>query len=238
VYGNVSGSFEPPSFSETGALAAPNRAQKARTAELGSRGSFRAMRWDVALYSARVRDEFLSLNDAVGNPLGTINAPRTTHAGIEFSGELDLLGHDLRSATIAEPRLMLRTAYTYGRFRFDDHPVYRNNMLGGFPPHVVRGELMWENPRGWYLGSNFEWVPQRAAVDFANTLFADSYSIFGFRIGRRTARGYSWFAEIRNAFNRHHAATTGVVADARRLDARQFLPGETRAFYAGLERKW
>ena len=58
------------------------------------------------------------------------------------------------------------------------------------------------------------------------------------RVGRRTTRGFSWFAEVRNIADRHYAATTGVIADARGLDARQFLPGEVRAFYAGIERRW
>jgi iron complex outermembrane receptor protein len=238
VFGNVSGSFEPPSFSETGALAAPNRAQRARTVELGTRGARGPVRWDATVYAARLKDEFLSLNDANGNPLGTINAPRTTHAGVEVFGELDLLGVNRTSPVPASHRLLLRAAWTYGRFRFDDHPVYRNNTLAGFPPHVVRAELAWEHPSGWHAGPTLEWVPRRAPVDFANTLFADPYSLFGFRVGRRIDRGLCWFAELRNAFERHHTATTGVIADARGLDARQFLPGETRAFYTGIEHTW
>lgn len=238
LYGNVSGSYEPPSFSETGALAAPNRAQRARTVELGTRGALGAIRWDASIYSAKLRDEFLSLNDGNGVALGTINAPRTQHSGLELSAEADLLGRELTGASAPACRLMLRGAWTYGKFTFDDHPVYRNNTLAGFPPHTVRGELSWENATSWYAGPNFEWVPRRAPVDFANTLFADPYAIYGFRVGQRATRGFSWFAEIRNAFDRHYSATTGVVADARGLDARQFLPGEQRAFYAGIEHKW
>ena len=81
-------------------------------------------------------------------------------------------------------------------------------------------------------------MPRRAAVDFANTLFADAYATAGFRLGRQVATGWSWFAEVRNLFDRHYAATTGVIADARGLDTRQFLPGEPRSLYAGLERRW
>ncbi len=238
VYGNASGSYEPPSFSETGALAAPNRAQKARTVELGTRGGFGAVRWDASIYTAKLRDEFLSLNDGNGVALGTINAPRTKHSGIELSAEADLLGRELGNTNAPANRLVLRGAWTYGKFTFDGHPVYRNNTLGGFPPHTVRGELSWENAHGWYAGPNFEWVPERAPVDFANTLFADPYAIYGFRVGRRTARGFSWFAEIRNVSDKHYIATTGVMADARGIDQRQFLPGEIRAFYAGIEHKW
>lgn len=238
LYANVSDSYEPPSFSETGALTAPNRAQKARTVEVGSRGALGPVRWDASLYSAKLRDEFLSLNDANGTPLGTINAPRTTHAGVELSFESDLLGRSWSAATPPAHRLVLRSAWTYGRFTFDDHPVYRDNTLAGFPPHTIRGELKWESARGWYAGPSFEWVPQRAPIDFANSFFADLYAIYGFRLGHRPERGAAWFAEVRNLADKHYAATTGVIADARGLDARQFLPGETRAFYAGIEYRW
>ena len=239
LYGNISGSYEPPSFSETGALAAPNHAQQARTWEFGTRGRRGALQWEASVYAARLRDEFLSLNDPSGSPLGTINAPRTRHAGIELSGELDVLALFRRTTPAADHhRLLFRGAWTYGRFEFDAHPLYGRNTLAGFPPHTIRGELSWETASGWYMGPQLEWVPRRAPVDFANTLFADPYAIFGFRLGQRRARGFSWFAEIRNVFDKHHTATTGVVPDARGLDARQFLPGETRAFYGGIEHKW
>lgn len=238
LYANASDSYEPPSFSETGALAAPNRAQKARTVEIGSRGTLGAVRWDASLYSAKLRDEFLSLNDATGTPLGTINAPRTKHSGVELSFEADLLGRAWGTATAPAHRLVLRSAWTYGRFTFDDHPVYRDNTLAGFPPHTIRGELTWESASGWYAGPMFEWVPRRAPIDFANSFFADPYAIYGLRVGRRPARGVAWFAEVRNLGDKHHTATTGVIADARGLDARQFQPGETRAFYAGVEYRW
>ncbi|HYP16464.1 MAG TPA: TonB-dependent receptor, partial [Opitutus sp.] len=239
LYANVSRSFEPPSFSETGALAAPNRAQTATTVELGTRGGRGSARWDLSLYQAQLRDEFLSLNDPAGTPLGTINADRTVHRGVEFSAEFDLLNPAaIAPIDPAAPRLMLRGAWLWSRFRFDDDRTYRHNTLAGFPPHVVRAELTWETARGWYAGPHCEWVPQRAPVDHANTLFADPYALCSFRLGRRTARGLSFFAEIRNASDRSYAATTGVIADARGQDQRQFLPGDGRSFYTGAEYRW
>jgi iron complex outermembrane receptor protein len=238
VYANFSGSFEPPSFSEVGAIAAPNRSQTATFWEIGTRGTRGWARWDATIYGARLKDEFLTLNNELGVSLGTINAAHTTHDGVEFSGEADLLGHDWIAANPPSQRLVLRAAWTYGRFRFDDDPVYRNNTLAGFPPHLIRGELSWENSRGWYAGPSFEWVPERAPVDQANTLFADAYTIAGLRIGRRIPQGISWFAEVRNIFDRHYAATTGVIADAKGVDSRQFLPGDGRGFFGGIEYRW
>jgi iron complex outermembrane receptor protein len=71
----------------------------------------------------------------------------------------------------------------------------------------------------------------------AHTLFADPYAIFGVKVGRNEDIGLSWFLEGRNLANRTYAATTGVIADARGLDAAQFLPGDGRAVYAGVSWK-
>jgi iron complex outermembrane recepter protein len=58
--------------------------------------------------------------------------------------------------------------------------------------------------------------------------------LVGVKVGRNEGAGLSWFVEGRNLADRTYAATTGVIADARGLDAAQFLPGDGRAVYAGI----
>lgn len=236
AFANVSGSYEPPSFSETNSMAAANDAQRATTFEIGSRGNHRFIGWDLALYHSEVKDEFLALNDAAGAPLGTINADRTIHQGVELGAQVDLLGADL--AADAAHRLMFRTAWTYGRFVFDNDPVYGDNDLAGLPPHLIRGELLWENDRGWYFGPTFDWVPEKTWIDHANSLSADAYALLGFKFGQRRDSGLSWFVEIKNLTDETYAATTGVIADAGGADSRNFLPGDGRSVFAGLEWRW
>lgn len=236
VYANISGSYEPPSFSETLTNLAPRSAQKATTIELGTRGERGFARWDVSLYAARVRHELLSLVDPVTLLTATINADRTTHAGVELAGEVDLFGG--RWSGTSPRRLVLRGAWTYGRFQFDHDARYGDRTLAGLPPHLIRAELTWETASGWYAGPNVEWVPQKAWVDHRNTLAADPYAIAGFRLGRRVAAGFSWFVEARNVFGKHYAATTGVIENAHAADQPQFLPGDGRAAYAGVEWRW
>jgi len=238
VFANVSGSYEPPSFSETLTLNTARAAQTATTWELGTRGLHGAFRWDASLYHADIRGELLTL-DHDNNPAtaaATLNADRTTHAGVEFAAELDLLGTAWSAA--AERRLVLRAAWTHGRFRFDDDARYGNNTLAGLPPHLIRGELTWENARGWYAGPTFELSPEKTFIDFRNTFAADTYAIGGLRVGHRAARGISWFAEARNVFDKKYAATTGVIENAAGADQTQFLPGDGRSFYAGVEFRW
>ncbi len=234
-YGNVSGSYEPPSFSETNATTTANDAQTAVTVELGSRGQRGPVRWDASVYHAKIKDEFLALNDTLGAPLGTTNADRTIHQGVELGLEADLLGTAWNATEAPANRLVLRSAWTYGRFKFDDDAVYGNNTIAGLPPHLVRGELLWETKSGYYFGPTFEWVPTKSYVDHANTLSADPYALLGWKLGRRVTEGLSWFIEAKNLTDETYAATTNVIADALGADARSFLPGDGRSIFAGLE---
>lgn len=233
VFANVSRSFEPPSFGELagGPGITQVRKQSAWTAELGSRGTLGEARWDVSAYRARVLDELLALNDATGAPLGTVNAPKTLHQGIEFGLDWTLM-----------KSWRLRSAYLLNDFRFQSHPVYGNNELPGLPKQFVKLEAVYAMQGGFYAGPNLEWSPQRYAVDMANTLFADGYAVWGLRVGQRMSKGMSWFADARNLSDKRYAATTGVIADSRSpgaggQNAAQFNPGLGRSLFLGVEWK-
>ncbi len=228
VYGNVSDSFEPPSFGELAGGAGVDLldAQTARSVEIGTRGQTARVQWDVSAYSARVHDELLGLNGPGGQPLGTVNAPRTVHQGLELGAQISIT-----------PMLSWRSSYLWSRFRFDDNATYGDNALPGIPEHFYRGELSWTPGGGYFVTLNTEWSPRRYAVDMQHTLFADPYALVGLKLGRNLDEGLSCFLEGRNLANRTYAATTGVIADARGLDAAQFLPGDGRAVYAGVSWK-
>jgi iron complex outermembrane receptor protein len=228
VFGNVSDSFEPPSFGELtgGPGVSLLKAQSARTTELGTRGRTGRVQWDVVAYSARVRDELLGLNSPDGQPLGTVNAPRTIRRGLELGAQISLL-----------PSLAWRSSYLWSDFRFDGNASYGDNRLPGIPEHFYRGELIWSVHEGYALTLNSEWAPRRYAIDMANTWYADAYALVGLKLSRDAEHGLSWFLEGRNLADRRYASTTGVIADARGVDAAQFLPGDGRSVYAGISWK-
>lgn len=228
VFGNVSDSFEPPSFGELSGGPGIDllNDQHARTAELGTRGHSGRFAWDVSVYSARVRDELLSLNTPSGQPLGTVNAPRTIHRGMELAAQVELI-----------PSVTWRSAYLWNDFRFDGNASYGNNTLPGIPEHFYRGELTWSPDEGYFITLNTEFIPNEYAVDMASTLLADSYMLWGLKIGRAINQGLSAYVEGRNLSDRAYAATTGVIADAGGIDSAQFYPGDGRAIYAGLSWK-
>jgi len=243
AYFNVSRSYEPPSFGELvgsrdGGLVKLD-AQRATTVEVGTRGTFERLNWDVSYYYAWLEDELLSLNDPDGNPLGTVNAKKTIHQGFEVGiGYSIWEGIAKASKASDRDRITTRVSYAWNDFRFDDDSVYGDNELAGIPEHILRAELRYEHPIGFYAGPNVEWAPQGVFVDHQNTFSADPYAILGFRMGWKLPKNISIFFDARNLTDKKYAATTGVISNANSTDTRQFLPGDERSFFVGIEWKW
>ena len=236
-FAGYSRSFEPPSFSEAVTANIARDAQTADTIEVGTRGTRTFAKWDATVYYSQVKDELLTITDPITLVSTTRNADETIHYGIELGAGIDLLGSSWIGESPAH-RLVFRTAYTYGSFRFDGDPAYGDKRIAGLPPHLVRGELLWENDRGYYVGPTFEWVPVKSFIDHRNTFAADPYALLGFKIGRRISESFSWFIEAKNLTDEVHAATHGVIDNAGGTDQRQFLPGDGRSVFAGVEWKF
>ncbi|WP_211369645.1 TonB-dependent receptor family protein [Pseudoxanthomonas yeongjuensis] len=225
-FGNLSRSLEPPSFGELtgGPGVSQVDAQRATTVELGLRTQRDDLSIDLALYLAHVDDELLALTDGAGNPLGTVNAKRTIHQGLEFG-----LAWQLAAA------LKLSANYLWNDFEFDDDPVYGDNELAGVPPQQLRAELRWQPSGRFYATPNLEWTPDDYYVDHANSFRAPGHALIGLKLGGRIGDRWSWFADARNLQDRKWIATTNVVADAGGRDGANFLPGDGRSVYVGVE---
>lgn len=235
VFANWSGSFEPPSLSETSnALSAQNlllanRAQRGQTFEVGTRGVGEsgawALGWDLALYRAELRNELLALTLPNGAP-ATVNADQTIHQGIEAG------------IRVVRGRWAWSTAVTWNDFRFDGDAVYRDSRIAGLPEAFGTTELRWNGPNHWYVAPALQ-AATRSWVDHANTLDAPGYALLNLRIGQRPASGWGWFVEGRNLLDREFIATTGVIRTAVVnnvvTDQAQFLPGDGVTVYAGIE---
>ncbi|MCX6981268.1 MAG: TonB-dependent receptor [Verrucomicrobia bacterium] len=258
IFANVSRSFEPPSFGELTDAANNGRglvklnAQTGTTIEIGTRGRSGRIGWDFAYYYSWLDNELLEYQVAPGLTQ-TVNAGRTTHQGIEVGLDVDvargIFSHgateikprDGKGAAPAEPgsdRIVLRTAYLWNDFRYDGDRNFGNGLLAGTPEHYLRAELMYEHPCGFYAGPNVEYVPKGYRVDARGTLFTDSYALLGAKIGWRGKRGVAVFFEAKNLTDEHYAATTGVVSSITPFNGAQFLPGDGRGFYGGVEFRW
>ncbi len=229
LFGNLSRSTEPPSFGELSG--GPNITQvdeqRADSVELGVRFDDGTWNVDAVAYHARIDDELLALNDAQGNPLGTRNADRTVHQGIELG----------TSHRISE-RLSWRTNLLFNDFRFDGDSVYGNNDLAGIPRQWLRSELAWAPFETLTIAPSVEWVPSDYFVDHANTFEAPGYAIWGVRVSGQVGTRWNWFLDGRNLADRDYIATTGVIADARGRDGAYFLPGDGRSVFGGFEMRF
>lgn len=265
VYLNGSRSFQPPSFDESlgvqegadgGQVFHDLSSQKAWTLELGARGEAGPLEWDVALYRSWVRDELLALNNVRGVPLGTVNAPRTIHQGLEAALEAALIhslfvqrppsagtsgqqdGKGLPKAARTDA-LLLRQTYNFSDFRFSNDAAYGNHRVAGNPVQFYKAELRYEHPSGFYCGPNVEWNLVEYPVDEANSLFADPYALLGFRAGYKRPSGFQVYVEGKNLTDKTYAAYVEPLADARSGDdVDAFNPGNGRAFYGGVSWQW
>lgn len=255
LFANVGRTFEPPSFGEIGLVRSvggaptfpfllpiidtqPIDAQTATTIEFGGQGTVGPVDWSFAFYQSWLNNELLSLNDAFGAPLGTVNANETTHTGIELGGTVTLWKDLLPSGSEDTDRIYIRGAYTWNHFRFHNDPVFGDNQLAGIPQNVMEVECVYEHPSGFYFGPNVTWVPGQTPIDHANSFYAEGYALMGLRAGYHSPRGFQIYFEARNLTNALYAASTGVIADARGVDSAQFLPGDERSFYGGFAIQW
>jgi iron complex outermembrane recepter protein len=228
VFANASRSFEPPSFGELNSLVVSSlKAQKGTTFEIGTRGNSEFIDWDVALYQARLQDELLQVG-AAGSPFAsqTINAGKTIHRGLEF-GLTARLPYSLQ----------WRSSLLINDFKLDNDPTFGSNRLPGIQRSLLRAELVYRGSdvlENFYIGPTIEWSPQRYNVDFAETLYADSYFLWGMKAGQKINQHWSWFVEGRNLANQKYAATTGVARNQNGADGALFLPGDGRTVYLGV----
>ena len=239
LFANMSGLYEPPTTFEledeaTGGNAILDAMQGA-VLEVGTRGrrSFgaaNAFHWDVALYYAQIDGEILSVDDplAPGTSLSA-NIDDTVHAGIEA-----VLGAELSLGT-AGGKLAPLVSVTLNEFSFDGDPLYGNNTLPAAPGYVVRGELLWRGPNGFFAGPTFDVVDERFA-DFTNTYRIDSYSVLGLRAGWSNDRWHA-FGELRNLTDEEYVATHGV-RDTAAPDAAILNPGEPSSVFFGVQARF
>lgn len=252
LFANVSRSFEPPQFIElqsvrfgaNGSLFYnPLQAQRATTAEIGTRGREGRFAWEAAYYYSWIEHELYTTNPAPGAQV-VDNADRTKHEGVELAVEVGMIEGLWAPKTEKKTpdRVYLRSVYNWNNFRFKNDPVYGNNQLPAIPEHMIMAELGYEHPIGAFVAVSVECVPSEYAADYANNDFAnaDRYAAWGLKAGYRPTSGISFFAEIRNLNNQRYVNSVDQLADATDPGANPtpYHPAYARAYYAGFELRW
>ena len=241
-YANYSRSVELPGFAELQQTPLGGAAgfidvgpQKAWTAEIGTRGTWGPVRWNVSLYRSDLKGEMLQyVLDPALAPF-TFNAGRTRHQGIEAGLDLAIT-----------PWASLRQVYQYSDFRFRDDVQFGDNRLPVVPRHFYRAELRLGTERA-SLSPAVEWVPQGAWVDYANSKRVGGYATLSVSAQAEVRKGVTLFLDARNLTKERAVGDIGALvrytADNPATPAVNegsvaFYPIERRAFYGGVRARF
>ena len=235
VFANVSRSYEPPvlnieliSFGAPGFL--PLGAQDTWQFEVGTRGSAaQRLNYELTFFDLEVNDEIINSNvrpfPAAPFTIPSYrSAPETRHTGLELALDATLQ----RGLFTGGDALTARSAYTFSRFRYVDDPLYFDNYLPGAPRHLVRSELRYDHPRGFWIAPNVDWSPATYFMDSANTARNDKYTVLNLRAGF-DRQHWGIFLEATNLTDRLYSAAVQVDSEDRRF----FEPANGRAAYIG-----
>ena len=240
VFTNFSRSIDPPAsweYSGSGPTLPyirPLVEQKGNTFEVGIKGSHGISDGSLALYRSWIHDELLNVQiiPATSNAAavtGAFNASPTIHQGIEAG---------LNTRLWENPQgdlVRWRQVYTYNDFYYRHDDTFGDNQLPGVPKHIYQGELQYQDHSGWYTGVNVQ-SASRTAVDYANSLYAPSYTIWGANVGYEAPKG-NWKVslDLKNLANKAYVTAVSPVYNAQGQDTASFWPGDGIGAYVGVE---
>ncbi|ORC57902.1 TonB-dependent receptor [Pseudomonas floridensis] len=251
IYGNLSRSVEPPHawsmiwgsnrFFPAGSGPATGlqrvgvklENQTATTLELGGRGRGWMGDWQAGWYYSQLRHELLSVETQAASAttsqvIAEANASPTVHTGVELSLDSALWQGG------ASGKLDLRQAYTFSDFHYRDDDRFGDNALPGIPRHYYQAELRYSHPTGFYAGLNTEHA-SRVALDYANSFYADQYTLLGATLGYASAdNDWQTWLDLRNLTDRRYAATVTPGYDDNGRDTARSTPGDGMGVYAGV----
>lgn len=228
LFGNVSRSIDPPVTWQLGSTSVPYirdvRPQKGNTVEFGVRGGHGIFDGSLTVYRSWIEKELLSVvvAQATANQaqvVATSNGSATIHQGVEagLNAQLWEGGGDT---------LTLRQAYTFNDFHYRHDQVFGDNQLPGLPRQVYQAELEYHQASGFYAQLNSR-TASSYYVDYANSLSAPSYTIFGAKVGYEApSKRWEVFVDARNLTNKRYATATNTTYDAKGQDSANFYPGD------------
>ncbi|WP_133749415.1 TonB-dependent receptor [Pseudomonas sp. LP_7_YM] len=229
LFGNVSRSIDPPVTWQLGSTGTPYirdvRPQKANTVEFGIRGGHGIFDGSLTVYRSWVQKELLSVvvRQATATQdqlVATSNGSPTLHQGIE-AGLNAQVWQGQGGDTVT-----LRQAYTYNDFHYRHDATFGDNQLPGLPRQVYQAELEYRQPSGFYAQLNAR-VASSYYVDFANSLGAPSYTLWGAKVGYEAPnRKWEVFVDARNLTNQRYATASNTAYDAKGEDSANFYPGD------------
>ena len=150
----------------------------------------------------------------------TSNGSPTIHQGIEAGLNARLWENDNGD------NVTLRQAFTLNDFFYRNDATMGSNELPSLPRQVYQAALQYNRANGYYAEFNTQSV-SGYYVDFANTLSAPSYTLFGAKLGYEVpSKNWNVFVDFRNITNQRYAAATNPAYDAAGKDSANFYVGD------------
>lgn len=246
IFANLSGAYEPPTFSESRQTSnsglADISAQKSYTFEIGTRRTNQKTNWDFTLYRSHLRDELI-LYTTAPSVTQAINANRTIHQGVELGFDSIIwsknsLQNIHENFDKISDILKFRTIYTLNDFRFDNDKIYGNNQIPGAPRHYIRSELNYKNSTGFYITPNLEISPNGFYVDSKNSIKTPNYFVVGINAGYDINQNIALYIDGKNLLNKKYSPTADVLSTATNSNPAVYYPANSRAIYGGIKMQW
>lgn len=233
LYSNISRSFDPPATTELANPEGPTgfnqtlQSQTATNYEIGIKGLLAGrLRYEVALFHIRVRDEIVPFELEGSGQSFFQNAGKSSHDGLEAAVTLDLLAGLTATATYTW------SDFTYDEFRGVSGEVFDDNRIPGIPQHLFNFDLDWSHSSGFYAAWDMLYVG-RFYADNANSVETDDYLVSNVRAGFRWETG-QWVLEpfigVANLFDKKYMSNVRLNASF----GRYYEPAPERNVYAGV----
>ena len=236
LYVNAGSAFETPTTTELGNQPNGNaglnrdlKPQFSTTYEAGLRGvALSRVQFDVAVYTAAVRDELIPFEVPGGNGRTYFrNAGRTRRRGIEVD-----MGMEIGPVT-------LDASYTFSHFRFREFTSptgqFDGNAIPGIPEHQGQASATWR------YGSFFLTLEGLAKsglfVDDANSARTHAFETFNARLGGIALGRLPWLSPVvavQNVFDRRYVGSVAVNAAGTPATAKAYEPSPGRTVFVGL----
>jgi iron complex outermembrane receptor protein len=234
LYANFSTNFETPALTELGNnpsnLGGFNPElgpMRARSVEVGTRGTFHRVKLDVALFHVRVEGEIV--------PYQLVDFPGRTF--YRNAGNSRRNGVEIGVTTEVTRGLSLFLNYTYSDFKYLTYSTtegsFDGRRLPGIPRHFVYGEARYFLPGGFYGIIQARYTGDFYAND-ANTVPTNAYTAVNLRTGYQLKlKGFTLepFAGINNLTDAAYFANVQINA----AGGRYFEPAAGRTYFGGLK---
>lgn len=224
VYGVVSKGFSPPTVAEllpsTSVINTDLQAEHGINYELGFRGSlFNRLSVDINAYYFRLQNSITGRRDAGGADY-FINSGSTKQQGIETALNYQIARNTDRFIS----QCNIWFSHTFQHYRYNNYKQvstdFSGNRIPSVAPHTVATGIDLVTKPGWYANINY-YYSDRIALNDANTEYASSYNLLGFKTGYKFSIGKHVKADIfivaDNLFNQTYSLGNDINAAANRF---------------------